>query len=52
MQDLLGLMHRLRRTFPEAESVETDEDVEPLQSQRGAIDGRRFGLSGGSSAIG
>ena len=51
-QDLLGLIHRLRSFPPGAESVFQDEDVEPLPSQRGAIDGRRFGLSGGNSAIG
>jgi hypothetical protein len=52
MQDLLGLIHRLRSVPPEAEARDADEDVEPLHSQRGAIDGRRFGLSGGNSAIG
>ena len=52
MQDLLALIHRLRSFSPDAESVFQDEDVEPLPSQRGAIDGRRFGLSGGNSAIG
>jgi hypothetical protein len=52
MQDLLALIHRLRSFPPGAESVFQDEDVEPLPSQRGAIDGRRFGLSGGNSAIG
>jgi hypothetical protein len=52
MQDLLALIHRLRSFPPEAESNYQDEDVEPLPSQRGAIDGRRFGLSGGNSAIG
>jgi hypothetical protein len=52
MQDLLALVHRLRGFPPQAESEYTDEDVEPLPSQRGAIDGRRFGLSGGNSAIG
>jgi hypothetical protein len=51
MQDLLALMHRLRSSSPEAESYDASEDVEPLPSQRGAIDGRRFGLSGGNSAI-
>jgi hypothetical protein len=52
-QDLLALMHRLRSFSPEAESNSIDEDIEPLHSQRGAIDGRRFGLSGGgNSAIG
>ena len=52
MQDLLALMYRLRSFPPEAESFGADEDIEPLPSQKGAIDGRRFGLSGGSSAIG
>ena len=52
MQDLLALIHRLRSFPPSAESVFQDEDIEPLPSQRGAIDGRRFGLSGGNSAIG
>ena len=52
MQDLLALMHRLKGFPPEAESNFLDEDIEPLPSQRGAIDGRRFGLSGGNSAIG
>jgi hypothetical protein len=51
MQDLLALIHRLRSFPPEAESINASEDVEPLPSQRGAIDGRRFGLSGGNSAI-
>jgi hypothetical protein len=51
-QDLLGLMYRMRSFPPEVESVEPDEDIEPLPSQKGAIDGRRFGLSGGNSAIG
>jgi len=51
MQDLLALIHRLHRFPPEAENGDADEDVEPLPSQRGAIDGRRFGLSGGNSAI-
>ena len=50
MQDLLGLIHRLKSFPPEAESLE-DEDVEPIPSQRGAFDGRRFNLSGGRSAI-
>ena len=52
MQDLLAMIHRLRRFPPDAESEYSDEDIEPLPSQRGAIDGRRFGLSGGNSAIG
>jgi hypothetical protein len=52
-QDLLALIHRLRSSPPgEADIRDADEDVEPLPSQRGAIDGRRFGLSGGNSAIG
>jgi hypothetical protein len=51
MQDLLGLMHRMRSFPPEAEMIDSEEDIEPLPSQRGAIDGRRFGLSGGNSAI-
>ena len=51
MQDLLALIHRLRAFPPEAEIRDADEDIEPLPSQRGAIDGRRFGLSGGNSAI-
>ena len=49
-QDLLGLIHRLKSFSPDAESL-PDEDVEPVPSQRGAIDGRRFNLSGGFSAI-
>jgi hypothetical protein len=52
MQDLLALIHRLRAFPPEAEARDADEDIEPLHSQRGTIDGRRFGLSGGNSAIG
>jgi hypothetical protein len=52
MQDLLALLHRLRAFPPKVENRDADEDVEPLPSQRGAIDGRRFGLSGGNSAIG
>lgn len=51
MQDLLALIHRLRAFPPEVESELTDEDVEPIPSQRG-VDGRRFNLSGGNSAIG
>jgi hypothetical protein len=51
MQDLLALIHRLRAFPPEVESAE-DEDVAPLPSQRNAIDGRRFNLGGGNSAIG
>jgi hypothetical protein len=51
MQDLLALIHRLRAFPPEVESIE-GEDVAPLPSQRGAIDGRRFNLGGGNSAIG
>lgn len=52
MQDLLAVLHRLRSFPPEAESAYAgDEDVEPLPSQRGAVDGRRFNLSGGNSAI-
>jgi hypothetical protein len=50
-QDLLALMHRLRSFPPEAEMFDAGEDIEPLPSQRGAVDGRRFGLSGGNSAI-
>ena len=52
MQDLLALIHRLRSSPPREDTRDADEDVEPLPSQRGAIDGRRFGLSGGNSAIG
>jgi hypothetical protein len=51
MQDMLGLMHRMRSSSPEAGMIDSEEDIEPLPSQRGAIDGRRFGLSGGNSAI-
>ncbi len=51
MQDLLALIHRLRAFPPEVESIE-GEDVAPLPSQRDAIDGRRFNLGGGNSAIG
>lgn len=52
MQDLLALIHRLRAFPPEVESAEDEENVEPLPSQRGAVDGRRFNLGGGNSAIG
>lgn len=52
MQDLLALIHRLRSSPPGEDARDADEDIEPLPSQRGAIDGRRFGLSGGNSAIG
>jgi hypothetical protein len=52
MQDLLAVLHRLRSFPPEAESAYADEDVEPLPSQKPSIDGRRFNLSGGNSAIG
>lgn len=52
MQDLLAAIHRLRSFPPEAESDYADEDVEPLPSQRAPVDGRRFNLSGGHSAIG
>lgn len=52
-QKILALLHQLRRLPPdELANAGPDDDVEPLPSQRGAIDGRRFGLSGGSSAIG
>lgn len=52
MQDLLGLIHRLREFPPEA-GVFAGDDVEPLPSQRGVFDGRRFVFgSGGNSAIG
>lgn len=51
MQDLLAVIHRLRSFPPDSESEYTDEDVEPLPSQKPPIDGRRFGLSGGNSAI-
>jgi hypothetical protein len=51
MQDLLAVIHRLRSFPPDSESEYTDEDVEPLPSQKPSIDGRRFGLSGGNSAI-
>ena len=52
MQDLLAVLHRLR-SFPPQESAEyADEDVEPLPSQRTTLDGRRFNLSGGNTAIG
>ena len=50
-QDLLAVLHRLRSFPPEAESEYPDEDVEPLPSQRAPVDGRRFNLSGGNSAI-
>jgi hypothetical protein len=52
MQDVLALIHRLRNSPPGEEIRDADEDIEPLPSQRGAIDGRRFGWSGGNSAIG
>ena len=52
-QKILALLHRMRSLPPDEQAnAYPDEDVEPLPSQRGAIDGRRFGLSGGSSAIG
>ena len=51
MQDTLAVLHRLRSFPPEAESEYTDEDVEPLPSQRSPTDGRRFDLSGGNTAI-
>jgi hypothetical protein len=51
MQDLLAVLHRLRSFPPEEESAYTDEDVEPLPSQKPPIDGRRFGMSGGNTAI-
>ena len=51
MQDLLAVLHRLRSFPPEAESAYADEDVEPLPSQRPPVDGRRFNLSGGNTAI-
>jgi hypothetical protein len=52
-QRILALLHQLRSLPPDEQAnAYPDEDVEPLPSQRGAIDGRRFGLSGGSSAIG
>ena len=51
-QDLLAVLHRLR-SFPPLESEQyADEDVEPLPSQKPSFDGRRFGLSGGNTAIG
>jgi hypothetical protein len=53
MQDMLLLIHRLRSFPPDEQGSEFagDEDIEPLPSQKSAIDGRRFGLSGGNSAI-
>jgi hypothetical protein len=53
MQEIYALLIRLRSSFsPEAGSYDdASEDIEPLPSQKGAIDGRRFGLSGGNSAI-
>jgi hypothetical protein len=51
MQDILGLLHRLRAFPPEVESEFDHDEVEPLPSQRGAIDGRRFGFGDGNSAI-
>lgn len=52
LQDMLAVLHRLRSFPPEAESEYTDnEDIEPLPSQRPPIDGRRFNLSGGNTAI-
>jgi hypothetical protein len=52
-QKILALLHQMRSLPPDEQAnAYPDEDVEPLPSQRGAIDGRRFGLSGGSSAIG
>jgi hypothetical protein len=51
MQDILGLLHRLRVFPPEVESEYDLDEVEPLPSQRGAFDGRRFGFGDGNSAI-
>ena len=51
MQDILGLLHRLRAFPPEVESEFDLDEVEPLPSQRGAFDGRRFGFGDGNSAI-
>jgi hypothetical protein len=52
MQDLLAVLHRLRSFPPEAESEYSgDEDIEPLPSQRAPLDGRKFNLSGGNTAI-
>lgn len=51
MQDLLAVLHRLRSFPPEESSEYADEDVEPLPSQKSPIDGRRWNLSGGNSAI-
>jgi hypothetical protein len=53
-QRVLALLYRLRSLPLEEASEYQDEDVEPLPSQKkGApIDGRRWGLSGGNSAIG
>lgn len=53
-QDLLLLIHRLRGFPPDEPGNQFNsdgEDIEPLPSQKGALDGRRFGLSGGQSAI-
>jgi hypothetical protein len=50
MQDILGLLHRLRAFPPEVESEFDHDEVEP-PSQRGAIDGRRFGFGDGNSVI-
>lgn len=53
MQDVLALLHQLRSLPPnELANADLDEDVEPLPSQRNAVDGRRFNLGGGFSAIG
>jgi hypothetical protein len=50
-QNLLGLLHRLRAFPPEVESEFDHDEVEPLPSQRGAFDGRRFNFGDGNSAI-
>jgi hypothetical protein len=54
MQEVLALLYRLRSLPLEEASEYQDEDVEPLPSQKkgASIDGRRWGLSGGNSAIG
>lgn len=51
-QKVLALLYRLQSLPPQEASEYQDEDVEPLPSQKSPIDGRRFGLSGGGSAIG
>jgi hypothetical protein len=53
MQDLLAALHRLRVFPPEESDLSSLEDEPtPPKRTRIPIDGRRFGMSGGASAIG